>query len=95
MPWSCWGTVSQRRRLACIHSQLKADETPALLQQRISPTGTAISEREWLCGCGAKHKRDLNAAVNIRNMGLNKYTSGIGVEACGQNVSLVSASSSG
>lgn len=54
-----------------------------------------LSEREWLCGCGAKHQRDHNAAINIRNMGLNKNASGIGVKVCGQNVSLALASSSG
>lgn len=56
-----------------------------------------LSQREWICGCGVKHHRDLNAAINIRNMGLSKHhlASGIGATACGQNVSLASASSSG
>ena len=30
-----------------------------------------LSDREWTCGgCGEKHDRDVNAAINIRNFGL-------------------------
>ena len=30
-----------------------------------------LSEREWCCkGCGVKHQRDYNAAINIRNEGI-------------------------
>jgi putative transposase len=30
----------------------------------------ALADRNWTCGCGAHHDRDLNAALNIRAAGL-------------------------
>lgn len=33
-----------------------------------------LADREWTCECGATHDRDLNAAINIRNIGLEKYS---------------------
>lgn len=29
-----------------------------------------LSDREWTCGCGAVHDRDLNAAMNLKNLAL-------------------------
>ncbi len=28
-----------------------------------------LKDRDWLCGCGSQHKRDLNAAINIFRVG--------------------------
>jgi putative transposase len=48
-----------------------------------------LSDRQWTCpNCGILHDRDINAAINIRNIGLN--TAGTaGFQACGESVSLV------
>jgi putative transposase len=35
-----------------------------------------LSERAWLCGCGAKHDRDLNAARNILAEGMRLLAAG-------------------
>lgn len=53
-----------------------------------------LNEREWICACGPKHNRDHSAAINIRNMCLNKNTVGITGSAFGGSVSLAPASSS-
>lgn len=33
-----------------------------------------LADREWTCKCGVTHDRDQNAAINIKNAGLKKYS---------------------
>jgi putative transposase len=43
-----------------------------------------LADRWISCDCGHEMDRDLNAAINIRNWGLSKYTAGTaGIQACG------------
>lgn len=49
-----------------------------------------LSDREWTCDCGAIHDRDLNAAINLKNLTvrevLPKQTCVEQVNACGEVV---------
>ena len=38
-----------------------------------------LSEREWICKCGEKHDRDLNASINILKEGLKIYGKGLAI----------------
>lgn len=44
-----------------------------------------LSDRMWTCGCGAVHDRDLNAAINLRNLAMCTASSA-GTDACGEDV---------
>jgi len=49
-----------------------------------------LSDREWTCDCGAVHDRDLNAAINLKNLAVRgvppKQTCVEQVNACGEVV---------
>ena len=52
-----------------------------------------LSDRHWMCDCGAIHNRDLNAAENIRREGLKQLAAGQAesLNACGAGVRLIGA----
>lgn len=36
-----------------------------------------LSDRKWICKCGKKHDRDINASINILKEGLKIYGKGL------------------
>ena len=47
-----------------------------------------LSDREYICDCGLEIDRDLNAAINIRNVFLKEKSLEYSDYGCGENVSL-------
>jgi len=48
-----------------------------------------LSDREWTCNCGAILDRDLNAAINLRNLAVRRVPSELGAaapNACGEEI---------
>ena len=50
-----------------------------------------LADREWTCDCGAIHDRDLLAANNIKNFGIEQYRRNYGnLNACGDDLDVTS-----
>lgn len=48
-----------------------------------------LANREWICDCGTKHNRDLNAACNLRDLAIRNTAGLAGINAHRDEVSLV------
>ena len=44
-----------------------------------------LKQRSWTCACGAKHDRDLNAAINLRNLAASSAVSACGEGSAGDS----------
>lgn len=54
-----------------------------------------LADRLWTCGCGVVHDRDLNAATNIRDQGLNLLLAGGSTDSINAPGELVSPATRG
>jgi putative transposase len=61
-------TVWNRRHLAVINRFYPSSKTCHACGD--VNNSLTLADRNWMCGCGAVHDRDLNAALNIRSEGL-------------------------
>jgi len=76
-----WSELKRMLDYKCDHAGIHFEEvnesytsvTCSCCKKRTGPSGLeGLRIREWTCpGCGALHSRDVNAAVNIKNIGLN------------------------
>ncbi len=67
---SVWG----RKHLAVIDRWFPSSKT--CHDCKAVNAGLTLADRSWVCGCGAVHDRDLNAAKNIRDEGFRTLAAG-------------------
>jgi len=76
-----WSELKRMLEYKCDHAGIHFEEvnesytsvTCSCCNKRTGPSGLeGLRIREWTCAqCGTMHNRDVNAAVNIKNIGLN------------------------
>jgi len=76
-----WSELKRMLEYKCDHAGIHFEEvnesytsvTCSCCKKRTGPSGLeGLRIREWTCAqCGTMHNRDVNAAVNIKNIGLN------------------------
>ena len=82
-----WGTLRTMLDYKCAHAGIVFDEVNEAYttqtcsccgSRQNSPKGRAgLGIREWTCGCGVTHDRDINAARNILALGHQRLAGGI------------------
>ncbi|CAM5197880.1 IS200/IS605 family transposase ISPa83 [Oligella ureolytica] len=82
-----WGTLRTMLDYKCAHAGIVFDEVNEAYttqtcsccgSRQNSPKGSAgLGIREWTCGCGVTHDRDINAARNILALGHQRLAGGI------------------